>query len=231
MGSVTKIPPSHFVVSRGMNFPKHADFIQGKTRARLRRGVFEANEAEAALRTVRPGDVVLELGAGLGFLSSLMALKRRVAAVHSFEPNPHLVPYIQTVHAANGLSNTHVKNGILGTRKGEATFYLRPDLTTSSLQQEEGEADLPKTRIPVHNAKAVFDAVKPTVLYCNMKGQEAKAIPQLPLTGLRAAIIAFTPQNSTPDDVNAVFKPLMEAGLAYYHRGSAGKVICMRDAW
>lgn len=231
MATETKTPPSHFVVSRDMNFPHHADFIQGKTRARLRRGVYEANEAEAVLRTVRPDDVVLELGAGLGFISTLMALKRRVAAVHSYDPNPHLIPYIQTVHAANGLTNMTVRNGILGPRKGEVDFHLRPDLTTSSLHLEEGEKELPKTRIPVHNAQTIWSEVQPTVLYCNLKGAEATVIPPLPLTGLRAAIIAFTPQNSGPHQVNAVFQALMSAGLSYYHRGSAGKVICMRSDW
>ncbi|WP_370401732.1 FkbM family methyltransferase [Sulfitobacter sp. JB4-11] len=231
MATETAIPPNYFVVSRGMNFPQHADFIQGRTRARLRRGVFEANEAEAALRTVRPGDVVLELGAGLGFMSTLMAMKRKVAAVHSYEPNPHLIPYIHTVHAANGLTDMSVTNGILGPRKAEVDFHLRPDLLLSSLHLEEDEADLPKTRIPVHNANSVFKEVRPTVLYCNMKGEEATLIPQLPLQGLRAAIIAFTPNRSSRDAMNTVFRALMDAGLAYYHRGSAGKVICMRSDW
>lgn len=222
---------SPFVMSRGMKFPKHADLIQGRIRRALRQNSYEAKEAEAALRVVREGDVVIELGAGIGYMSTLVASKRAINSVHAFEANPHLIPYIQKVHAANGLDNAHVTHAILGKRKGEVDFYVRDDLLASSMSVMEGEVDPPATKVPVLNAKQVFKDLKPTVLICDIEGAEVDLIPALDMTGLRAAIIETHPQWIGPEGINKVFRAFMDAGLAYYHRGSHGKVLCFRDRW
>ena len=101
-------PPSepNFIHSRGMKFPDDPAILRGRIRKLLRQNAYEAKESEAALRVVREGDRVIELGGGVGYMSTLVASKRNVASVHSFEANPNLIPYIRRVHAANGLSNT-----------------------------------------------------------------------------------------------------------------------------
>ena len=52
------------------------------------------------MRVARAGDTVLELGGGIGYMSTLLAVKTR-ARVVSFEANPALIDYIRSVHAAN----------------------------------------------------------------------------------------------------------------------------------
>ena len=227
----TAKPTSAFITSRGMKFPNHADIIKGRLRALLRKNVYEYKESVAALRVVREGDVVIELGAGIGYMSTLVASKRKVKSVHSFEANPHLIPYIQQVHAANGLTNAHVTNAILGSRKGTVDFYVRDNVLGSSLAQLEGEVDPPSTKVDVLNGKTVFKEIGANVLICDIEGAEVDLIPTLDLTGLRAAVIALHPQWIGPDGVNKVFKAFMDAGLAYYHRASTNKVVCFRTEW
>ena len=94
-----------FIHSRGMKFPKHPEIMQGKIRRLLRSNSYEAKETEAALRVVREGDVVVELGGGIGYMSTLVATKRAIKSVHVFEANPNLIPYIRSVHGANGVTN------------------------------------------------------------------------------------------------------------------------------
>ncbi|GLT10526.1 FkbM family methyltransferase [Sulfitobacter sp. PR48] len=222
---------AQFVMSRGMRFPKHPDIIQGRVRKLLRTNQYEAKETEAALRVVREGDVVMELGAGIGYMSTLVATKRKIASVHSFEANPHLIPYIQTVHAANGVKNASVTNAILGPRKGTVDFYVRDALLGSSLQVLEGEVDPPATKVDVLNMNTVMKEIKPNVLICDIEGAEADLIPQMDLSGLRAAILETHPQWIGPEGINKIFRAFMDAGLAYYHRGSQGKVVCFRTDW
>ena len=102
MADATRVPTfrnKHYIESRGVRFPKDGVFITGRVRKSLRTEEYEAKEAVSVLKAVRPGDTVMELGAGIGFISSLVATRCDVAAVHAFEANPRLVPYIESVYA------------------------------------------------------------------------------------------------------------------------------------
>ena len=223
--------PAGFIRSRGMRFPKHPDIMQGKIRRLLRNNDYEAKETEAALRVVREGDVVVELGGGIGYMSTLVATKRAIKSVHVFEANPNLIPYIQSVHAANDVTNAHVTNAILGTRKGSVDFYVREPMLGSSMQKLEGEVDPPSVKVDVLNAKTTFKDIGANVLICDIEGAEVDLIPSLDLSGFRAAIIETHPQWIGPEGMNKVMRAFMDAGLAYYHRGSHGKVLAFRTDW
>jgi FkbM family methyltransferase len=214
-----------------MKFPKNPEVIKGRVRRLLRENIYEEKETAAALRVVREGDVVVELGGGIGYMSTLVATRRQVKSVHVFEANPNLIPYIKSVHAANGVTNAHVTNAILGPKKGTADFYVRNLMLGSSLQVLEGEVDPPATKIDVLDAKTTFNDIAPNVLICDIEGAEADLIPLLDLTGLRAAIIETHPQWIGPAGMTRVMRAFMDAGLSYYHRGSHGKVLAFRDRW
>jgi FkbM family methyltransferase len=220
------------VTSRGLKFPANPEILKGRVLKLLRTNAYEEKESVAALRVVKPEDTVLELGGGIGYMSTLVAVKRRVRAVHSFEANPHLIPYIRSVHAANGLDNAHVTNAILGKRKGSVDFYVRSNLLGSSLSLLEDETDPPvPVKVEVLNASQVMKEIRPTVLICDIEGAEVDLIPQMDLSSLRAAVIELHPQWIGPEGVNKVFRAFMEAGLAYYHRGSTNKVVTFRTEW
>lgn len=222
-----------YVMSKGMKFPKDGHFITGQLRAALRENRYEAKEAQCVLRLVRDEDTVIELGAGIGFMSTLVATRRKLKGVFAFEANPALIPYIQSVHAANDLSNAHVTHGILGKRNGSTEFYVRDNLLSSSLAPLEGDTQVntQKVKVDVLNASHVFKEIKPSILIADIEGAEATLLPQLDLGGLRGAMIELHPQYIGPEGVNAVFHAMMDAGLAYYPRGSTQKVVCFRRAW
>jgi len=225
--------PAHYILSKGMKFPKDGTFITGQLRASLREDRYEAKEAQCVLKLVRDGDTVLELGAGIGFMSTLVATRRKIASVHAFEANPALIPYIRAVHAANGLSNAHVVHALLGAQAGRADFYVRNNLLSSSMAPLEGDTPdtVQKMQVDVLDAAEVFRDVAPTILIADIEGAEAQLLPMLDLTGLRGAMIELHPQYIGPAGVNAVFRAMMDAGLAYYARGSTQKVVCFRRAW
>ncbi|KIN64749.1 Methyltransferase, FkbM family protein [Sulfitobacter noctilucicola] len=231
MDGQTSTDAPGFVRTRGMRFPRHDAIIQGKVRRLLRTNGYEAKESEAALRVVREGDVVVELGGGIGYMSTLVATKRAVKSVHVFEANPNLIPYIESVHAVNGVTNAHVTNAILGPRKGTADFYIREPMLGSSLEVLDGETDPPSVKVDVLDAKSTLQDIGANILICDIEGAEVDLIPQLDLTGLRAAIIETHPQWIGPEGINKVFRAFMDAGLAYYHRGSHGKVLAFRTSW
>jgi FkbM family methyltransferase len=231
MSDQATAPKENFIFSRGMKFPDDPAILRGRLRKMLRQNNYEAKESEATLRVVREGDRVIELGAGVGYMSTLVASKRKVASVHSFEANPALIPYIRRVHQANGLDNAEVTHAILGAAAGQVDFHVRDDILSSSMTRFEGEEPPQTHQIDVLDAGAVFDDLKPNVLICDIEGAEVDLIPALDLSNLRAAIIELHPQWIGPEGVNKVFSAFMSAGLAYYHRGSQNKVVSFRRDW
>lgn len=225
--------PDPFVMSKGMKFPKDGHFITGKLRAALRDNRYEAKEADCVLKLVRDGDTVIELGAGIGFMSTLVATRRKIKGVFAFEANPSLIPYIESVHAANALTNAHVTHAILGKRAGSTDFYVRDNLLSSSMEPLEGDTPdkTQKVKVDVLNAAHVFKEINPSILIADIEGAEATLLPQMDLSGLRGAMVELHPQYIGPEGVNAVFRAFMDAGLAYYARGSTHKVVCFRRAW
>lgn len=222
-----------FILSKGMKFPKDGHFITGQLRAALRENRYEAKEANCVLKLVRDEDTVIELGAGIGFMSTLVATRRKIKNVFAFEANPNLIPYIEAVHAANGLRNAHVIHGMLGKRNGNASFYVRRNLLASSLVPLDSDTPetVEKVKVDVLNAAHVFKEIDPTILIADIEGAEATLLPQMDLTGLRGAMIELHPKLIGPEGVNTVFRAMMDAGLAYYARGSTHKVVCFRRAW
>lgn len=230
MTDATDIPASKVIRSRGVAFPINPQFIRGPLRGSLRKGTYESREADAVLRIVRDGDRVLELGGGIGFMSTFIALFRKVERIEVFEANPRLVPYIRSVHALNGITNAAVHHALLGPADGQADFYLRRNILASSLDPDAGPVT-EAVQVPVREARRTVADLRPTVLVCDIEGAEAALIPQLDLTTLRAAVIELHPQWIGPEGVNAVFRAFMDAGLAYSARASRNKVVAFRRSW
>lgn len=234
MSDPAQIPTFHnkpYIESRGVRFPKDGVFITGRIRGSLRSGEYEAKEATAVLKAVQDGDTVMELGAGIGFISSVVATHRNVKAVHAFEANPRLIPLIRRVHAENGIDNVHVHNAILGTKAGTATFYVRQNFLSSSLSRDDEDGVIAEESIEIRPTHATSQEISPDVLICDIEGAEVDVIPEMDLSGVRAAIIELHPQWIGSKGVAAVFNAMMQAGLVYFPKWSNAKVVTFRRDW
>ena len=227
----TTTPDAGFIQSMGVKFPRRNDVMPPRIRHALRANSYEAKEARSVLKVVRADDVVLELGGGVGFISSLIATRRAIQHVHVYEANAKLATYIRETHAANGIENATVHHAILGKRKGKADFHVRGNLIGSSLDAKDGAGVTRSESVDVLNVKAELKRIKPTVLVCDIEGAEAELIPLMDLSTLRAAVVELHPQWIGPEGVNAVFQAFITAGLAYHSKLSNQKVVTFRRSW
>lgn len=222
-----------YLRSRGLRVPKHPELTVGRTRAALKEGTYERKECDAVMRVVNEGDTVLELGAGMGYMSTLLSVKKKVAKVLSFEANPQMIPYIKSMHDANGVENAEVRNQLLSPEAGEAVpFYVRKNFLASSM---DGEID--KDQIVGEDLieRAVLGDVlaelNPNVLVCDIEGAEADLLPAGDWSGLRCAVIELHPQWIGQKGVQAVFDAMQKGGLTFFPKASEGKVVTFMKNW
>lgn len=233
MDGSTPAPRDPYLHSRGLKIPKHPQITRGRIRGALKQGTYERKECDAVMRVVREGDRVLELGGGIGYMSTLLSVRKKVARVVSYEANPALIPYIRTVHAANGVTNVDLRNALLAAEPGDPVpFYVRQNFLGSSMDRD-ADPDTVIEEVPVmqHAITPVLQAETPDVLVCDIEGAEAHLLPAADWSGLRAAVIELHPQWIGQSGVQAVFDCMHRAGLTYFPKASDAKVVTFRKGW
>ncbi len=226
-------PRDPFLRSRGMKIPKHPQITTGRVRGAIKGETYERKECDAVMRMVQDDDVVLELGGGIGYMSTLIATHKKVRTVHTYEANPTLIPYIRSVHEANEVTNVTVHNALLADGPGEPVpFYVRQNFLGSSMDKSIDENSIVSTEmIEQRDINAVLAELKPTVLVCDIEGAEAHLLPAADLSCLRVAIVELHPQWIGQAGVQAVFDTMHRAGLTYFPKASEAKVVSFRKGW
>lgn len=212
----------------GVAVPFDPTVITPAIRAAMEAGRYEAEEAAAIAAGVEPGDRVVEIGAGIGFISTLLARDRRVASVLAVEANPHLMPYMARLHARNRVRKVRRLNAVLAPGgSGTATFYLRRDFWMGSLcpgpNPWEATVD-----VPVRDLDAVLRAEAATLLVCDVEGAEAGLFDGATLDGVDRVLLELHDHVTGLAGVGAVFAALLARGLVYDPRHSAGSVVLFR---
>jgi len=88
-------------------------------------GSYEMNKRQAFEREIKPGAVVFDIGANVGFFSLLAAvLAGTEGKVYAFEPLPRNVSFLRKHAALNQLDTIEVFEAAASDHSGEATFDL-----------------------------------------------------------------------------------------------------------
>ncbi|RYI16671.1 MAG: FkbM family methyltransferase, partial [Acetobacteraceae bacterium] len=160
------------ITSSGVKIPFVPTIISPKIERPLRRNRYEARECEAVRRMLKPGDRVLELGAGVGLLSTIAGMVEGIDSVTTIEANPGLIPLIRETHRLNGVSHVTVINGVASAEDGPSVdFYLRPDFWGSSMESQSRPYDS-VVALPRVGVGELVKSLRPTVLICDIEGGE-----------------------------------------------------------
>lgn len=161
----------------------------------MRNNRYEGGECKTLRRILGPGDMVLELGAGVGLCSTVAGLNPDIRGVVAIEANPELVPLIRETHRLNGVEDRlDLRNGVI-TRDSDGTvpFYIRADFWASSIEGDSRgytrKADLPALKLP-----ALLGEIRPTVIVCDIEGGEYGLFDGLDLSGIRAMVLELHPK-------------------------------------
>jgi len=90
-------------------------------------GVYEPLTVETMRRLLRPGDVVLDVGANVGYLTAAAAgFVGPAGEVHAFEPEPACFKQLQRLCALNPLHHIVLNNCAAGDENGTLQIHIAP---------------------------------------------------------------------------------------------------------
>lgn len=95
------------------------------TRLILAEGFWEANETRWMIRSLRKGDVVLDVGANVGYYTVIASrLVGGTGRVYAFEPDPTAYSFLKKNAAANALGNVVLEQKACSTEPGTLKLFL-----------------------------------------------------------------------------------------------------------
>ncbi|MGX1740431.1 FkbM family methyltransferase [Bosea sp. NPDC055353] len=220
------------VICRGIRFPYDSAILSTRVLDSLRAQRYEQKEAKQLASLIAQGERVLELGAGLGFMSTLAGLNPYTEQVLSFEADPRLVGYIQRVHTLNGVENAEIRNGVL-TAEGAAStipFFVRQNFWGSSLEEKSGDY-VDKVMVPSISLTEAVMSFRPTMIVSDIEGAEVATFRDAALAGVKKIIVELHTNVVGREGVASLFYSMMSRGFVYDEYNSNGSVVTfIRDA-
>lgn len=195
--------------------------------------MYERPEIAGLTRVVRPGDRVLELGAGLGIISALAA---RAAGpqgrVRSYEANSALLDDTRAFLTGNGMTTVDLVHAVLVSEPNPAPrrFHLAESFAEGSLLPKQGHDNARTVEVPAQSLACVLAEFRPDVLICDIEGAEAELLPALPPSTLRAAVVELHPDRLTPDQIQSIHDAMAAFGLLPQEPGPGGTVVIYAQA-
>lgn len=202
------------------------DFMSPRLMEAIRSGQYEVAEARRIGKILQQGDIVLEIGAGIGFVTALMLKDPAVARVISFEANPLLIPKIQRTLADNRLGDQRFElhNAVLGIAdSGTVDFHIHRDFWASSLRKTTGTVR--SCPVPLANFDRTIQTVRPNVIVCDIEGGEKALFSASDIAGVRNVYLEVHQRVLGPAGMRELFQLFHDRGFHYDQNHSSGAVI------
>lgn len=183
--------------------------VSKEVRKGLYREKYEAPERHLLGRTLKSGDRVLEVGAGIGLVSMTCARICGSENVLSYEPNEKMRRVIEKNFALNGLS-PKLRSKALTLKEGSVEFFFADNIYSSSLYDRSlGEG----TQVPCDGIGAVLEEFNPNVIVMDIEGAEVDLLPEVDLGRIEKIVVEVHPHVVGQDRVDALVRDLEARGL------------------
>jgi len=218
----------HFTL-RGVRIPNDPQIITPKVKRSIQAERYEKDEVTGLPKFIDAKDRVVELGAGIGFISSFLVTQLGVRAAMCVEANPHLCDFIGRVHAANGIENVGVLNAVAlsDSRPPEdASFYIREPFWSSSLDPKPDYVQ--EVRVPERSLTQLLGDFDANVLIVDIEGGEKYLFDGADLANVQKVYLEVHTRKIGLRGIKACFDHLSALGFAYDQRVSCGGSVLFR---
>lgn len=219
-------PLAELIEHFGIRLRIDPDFMSPRLMDAIRTRQYEVPEARKIGKILQAGDVVLEIGAGIGFVTALILKNPAVERVISFEANPLLIPMIQRTLTDNcvGDQRFELHNAILGAEDtGTVDFHIHRDFWASSLRKTAGT--IRSCPVPLTSFDKIMGTVCPSVIVCDIEGGERALFCTSDLAGVRAVYLELHQRVLGPAGMRDLFQAFHDRGFHYDQNHSSGAIV------
>lgn len=191
--------------------------------------IAQAGEDQLVMKLLRPGDVVYDIGANIGYTSLLYAHSVFPGgAVIAIEPSPRAFSFLSQAIAGNPV--IEAMNVALSDKEGTRPFYETKTLDTSSLEAIHGID-------PIDVRVLTFDQVtktnpKPTFIKVDVEGHELAVFRGMAATlgGAEPPSIFFEALTAQAVSLTLeTLRNLIKIPFRTYRIGRSGELLKLRD--
>ena len=210
----------------GVDLEVDSSALSDNIRVALKKGRYERAEAKEVQRILQYRERVLEVGAGIGFISTLTAKSPQVEALRVYEANPDLCRIIEHNHKLNRVEGVEVFQGVLanGPELGAVDFYRRQDFWASSLSPKPwGYKDV--VSVPQYSFAEAVEGFAPTVIVCDIEGGELELFRNANLRGVEKVLVEVHQQILGRPGIKALFDAFQARDFHYDQHHSNGSVV------
>jgi len=169
---------------------------------------YEKEEILILSKVLSKEDIVMEVGAGMGFLSTFCA-KVNNSKVVAYEANPNMIKLIKENYILNNVK-PNIKNIILSDKVGEVEFYIEKNFYSSSTQKRTEDAELIKVK--TENINNEIEKYKSTFLIIDIEGGEKDLIKKIDFSNnnINKILIELHPHVIGDKNTNEVLKYIID---------------------
>lgn len=212
-----------FVNLRGVELLMDTPAVSPYIRSKVYAGGYESAESVILGKTLESQDRVLELGAGMGFISTFCAKHLGDASfVCAVEALPQMEAVIRENFARNAVEPELVTAAI-GVESGECTFTVTENFWSSSASQGE-DAGGQQITVPMVALGDLLERFKPTYLVVDIEGLE-ESLFSVDLGPVRKMCLEVHPKQIGDEGVRKCLASLFEQGFLLDLVNSKGCVL------
>lgn len=193
-------------------------------------GKYEANEARAARMRVKKDHRVLELGGGVGYISSICAQITDPANIVTVEANPNTLNVIRNNLDLNGASAAKMIHAavVSNTQDSEtAAFRVGNVFWGSSIAQTDSATDK-IVEVPTIGLFDLFENHRPHVVIMDIEGAEEHLFDQKWPRFIRQVILEIHPTLYGNSTIKTIVDCMSKSGMTYDPGCSRGAFLGFR---
>jgi len=198
-------------------------------------GVYEKFETQTVKQYIKPGDVVLDLGANIGYYTLIFAkLVGKQGKVYAFEPDPNNFKLLQKNIEVNNYTNVELIQKAVSDKNGKATMYIVEEHPAGNrLFDAHDKADRNTIEVKTIRLDDFFNNDNHEINFIKMdvEGTENKVIAGMPLilrkTKKLKMMVEFAPTliKESGIDPRQFFQPFLDNNFQIFHINKRKKQI------